>query len=76
MCALAAPRPLQLTWWPLFRDSAFYVISLITLSCFFVISSKDLIEWWEAMTLFLMYLLYVFIMYVNVDIFRVSERDL
>jgi len=67
---------LQLTWWPLFRDSAFYVISLITLSCFFVISSKDLIEWWEAMTLFLMYLLYVFIMYVNVDIFRVSERDL
>ena len=76
MCALAAPRPLVLTWWPLFRDATFYVISLITLSSFFVVSSKDLIEWWEAAILFCMYLLYVFIMYINVDIFRVSDRHL
>jgi len=70
VCALAAPKPLALTWWPLFRDSTYYVISLVTLASFFMFSSKDLIVWWEATILFCMYLGYVFIMYINVDIFR------
>merc|ERR1712227_669244 len=29
MCALFSTEVLQLTWWPLFRDCTFYIISLL-----------------------------------------------
>merc|ERR1719372_14532 len=28
-CAIAAPEPLQLTWFPLARDSVFYAVDLV-----------------------------------------------
>merc|ERR1719262_397634 len=31
-CAFVSPKPLELTWWPLWRDSAFYTLDLIVLS--------------------------------------------
>ena len=31
MCALFSTTVLQLTWWPLFRDCTFYIISLLVL---------------------------------------------
>ena len=41
-CALASKEVLPLTWWPLFRDCSYYVVSLVVLSaCFgFVVPCK------------------------------------
>ena len=70
VCALAAPGDLQLTWWPLFRDSLYYLISLIVLTIFFGVNSPQQIEWYEALILFLMYFCYVFMMSKNMKIFK------
>ena len=48
MCAMYTPAefsPLVLTWWPLFRDCTYYVLTLITLVIFM---SDSVIEGWEA----------------------------
>lgn len=61
-CALAARELLHLTWWPLFRDSCFYSVSLIVL----IISYLDWkIHFYEALLLLLCYALYVTFMYFN-----------
>ena len=38
-CAVFAKETLQLTWWPLFRDSLCYIIALIVLAVFFGIAT-------------------------------------
>ena len=55
VCAAVAPKPLQLTWWPLARDCTYYTISLGTLAVFFSVTSPQRIVWWEALTLFALY---------------------
>ncbi|GAB5358521.1 hypothetical protein AAMO2058_000465500 [Amorphochlora amoebiformis] len=61
-CAMYAPSAIQLMWWPLFRDSVFYSISLGSLiGCFW----DRQIEPWEAAILLSIYLLYVTFMKFN-----------
>ena len=57
VCVLATKAPMNLTWWPLFRDSSFYILTLIVLAIFFGINTPQRIEWYEALTLFLLYFL-------------------
>merc|ERR1712038_2162351 len=59
MCALFSKTVLHLTWWPLFRDCAFYSISLLTLIAFFL---DEQILWYEAAILLSIYAAYVFFM--------------
>jgi sodium/potassium/calcium exchanger 2 len=62
ICAMVTPpefSPLALTWWPLFRDCLYYVLTLITLAVFM---NDGVIELWEAAVQFLMYFGYVFLM--------------
>jgi len=61
-CAFASAEALQLTAWPLIRDTTFYSIALIVLVIFF---NDDLIKWWEALILFLWYFAYVIFMKFN-----------
>ena len=61
-CALVSKTVLTLTWWPLFRDVSFYIVSLILLMIFFL---DNQIEWWEALVLFLWYIAYVTFMKYN-----------
>ena len=70
MCAMFANELLVLTWWPLFRDCTFYLISLTFLAIFFGVDygngiPTNQIEWWESLILFLLYILYVIIMKFN-----------
>jgi len=61
-CVIWTPeefRPLKLTWWPLARDCSYYVLTLCTL-CIFMYD--QVIELWEAIIQFLMYLGYVLMM--------------
>ena len=61
-CAFASAKALDLTAWPLIRDTTFYSIALMMLVGFF---TDDKIEWWEALILFIWYLLYVAFMKIN-----------
>ncbi|XP_071095150.1 sodium/potassium/calcium exchanger 2-like [Haliotis cracherodii] len=67
MCAVFSKQLLVLTWWPLFRDVTFYSIDLVVLIGFF---SNEVIEWWEALILFFLYLAYVIFMKFNENIER------
>jgi len=65
MCVIFTPAdfaPLTLTWWPLFRDCSYYVITLAFLAGFM---SDGRIEIWEALIQFLLYCMYVFLMSKN-----------
>lgn len=62
MCAIFSKTLLTLTWWPLFRDCTFYSVSLLTLIYFF---RDNLIYWWEALILFMIYVCYAIFMKWN-----------
>lgn len=71
MCAVFSKEVLKLTWWPLFRDSTYYIMALGLLALFFggpTQESKFLIEFWEALILFLAYIGYVVVMKFNVQL--------
>jgi Ca2+/Na+ antiporter len=71
MCAVFSKEVLVLTWWPLARDSSYYIFSLGLLALFFggpYPASAFQIEFWEALILFLAYLGYVFVMSKNVQL--------
>ena len=61
-CAMVSPGAVQLTWWPLFRDSAFYSLGLAVLIACFIDRN---ITWYEALILFLVYIVYVTFMKYN-----------
>jgi sodium/potassium/calcium exchanger 2 len=71
MCALFSKTVLHLTWWPLFRDCAFYSISLLTLIAFFL---DEIIYWYEAAILLSIYVCYVLFMKINVQAERFVKR--
>ena len=62
LCAAVSSVPLALTWWPLFRDCTYYVLGLLVLSLF---AYDQVIELYEAVILFMMYLGYITIMWFN-----------
>lgn len=71
MCAVFSKGVLELTWWPLFRDCSFYMISLTLLIIFFLdhrSGIKSKIYWWESCILMVCYLLYVLFMMYNVEL--------
>jgi K+-dependent Na+/Ca+ exchanger-like protein len=69
MCSLLSKDVLQLTWWPLFRDSTYYAIGLLVLAIFVGVVTPAVIEWWESFVLFMMYLGYIFIMSKNQELY-------
>eukprot|EP00484_Ammonia_sp_Unknown_P000943 CAMPEP_0197021402 /NCGR_PEP_ID=MMETSP1384-20130603/2264_1 /TAXON_ID=29189 /ORGANISM="Ammonia sp." /LENGTH=705 /DNA_ID=CAMNT_0042449215 /DNA_START=122 /DNA_END=2236 /DNA_ORIENTATION=- len=64
-CAIFTPGHLPLTWWPFARDCIYYICSLIVLAIFYGVNTPDVIDWWEAMLLLLLYLGYCTIMFNN-----------
>lgn len=70
MCSLLAKEVLNLTWWPLFRDSIFYALGLVALAVFVGVNSKDQVELWEAAVLLAMYFGYILIMWQNANLYK------
>jgi len=56
---------LELTWWPLFRDSAYYTVGLLVLAVFVGIKGAGEVDMVEAIILFAMYLGYIVLMGFN-----------
>ena len=73
MCAMAS-TDLVLTAWPLARDSSYYTFSLIVLYLFFGTVTKNRIDWYEALILFLLYIGYVVLMKYNEKLRPKFER--
>lgn len=61
-CGLVAPGGILLTWWPLFRDCSYYILSLGVLAWFAYSGGVSLAE---AIILFCMYIGYCLIMVIN-----------
>ncbi|XP_062404725.1 sodium/potassium/calcium exchanger 1-like [Sardina pilchardus] len=73
MCALFSRTLLHLTWWPLFRDVSFYILSLLLLIVFFLDST---IHWWESVLLLLAYVAYVTFMKHNAELEQMFMEQL
>mmetsp|Transcript_11716 Transcript_11716/g.17786 ORF Transcript_11716/g.17786 Transcript_11716/m.17786 type:complete len:664 (-) Transcript_11716:315-2306(-) len=65
MCSLLSKETLELTWWPLFRDSAYYTVGLLVLAVFVGIKGAGEVDMVEAIILFAMYLGYIVLMGFN-----------
>ena len=68
-CSILSKEVLTLTWWPLFRDSAYYATGLIVLSMLAGVVSAQEIYWWEALILLAMYVGYVVLMAYNRELY-------
>lgn len=73
MCVLFSKTVLDLTWWPIFRDVTFYSIALLMLVLFFLDGN---IYWYEALLMFIIYLLYCAFMKVNETVERFVKKHL
>ncbi|XP_039597634.1 sodium/potassium/calcium exchanger 4-like isoform X3 [Polypterus senegalus] len=62
ICGIFAGQVIILTWWPLFRDSVYYTLSVIALIAFIY---DERIFWWESLVLVIMYAGYILILKFN-----------
>lgn len=63
------PTVLNLTWFPLTRDTVFYVVSLVALVVSFSAGPvPESVEWWESLIMFMIYIAYVTFMMFNAKI--------
>jgi len=76
VCTLASEKPLELTWWPLFRDVMWYLFALALVAFVFKATSPNEIEPWEALLLLVCYFCYALFMKFNPQIHAwVSGKD-
>ncbi|XP_072543265.1 sodium/potassium/calcium exchanger 4 [Salminus brasiliensis] len=62
VCGIFAGQVVLLTWWAVFRDSLYYILSVVALIAFIY---DEKIVWWESLVLVVMYAGYILIMKFN-----------
>ena len=71
LCGIGAGLTMRLNWYPLFRDSTMYIISVLIL----MVSLYDRkIHWYESAAFFVAYALYIIVMYFNASLERWSQK--
>ncbi|XP_024119653.1 sodium/potassium/calcium exchanger 3 [Oryzias melastigma] len=65
LCGIFAGQTVALTWWSLFRDSTYYILSVLAL---ILVIYDDTVAWWESLLLITMYGIYIIIMKFNSQI--------
>ncbi|XP_053553517.1 sodium/potassium/calcium exchanger 4 [Bombina bombina] len=76
VCGVFAGQVVRLTWWSLFRDSMYYIFSILALITFIY---DEIIVWWESLILIIMYLIYILIMKYNTKmqrLFTIKKKNL
>ncbi|XP_056872925.1 sodium/potassium/calcium exchanger 4 isoform X2 [Takifugu flavidus] len=68
VCGIFAGQVVLLTWWAVFRDSFYYIMSVVALIAFIY---DEKIVWWESLVLVLMYAGYILVMKFNSSMQRV-----
>lgn len=62
LSGIFAGQTVVLTWWSLFRDSMYYILSVLTL---ILVIYDDKVFWWESILLITLYGIYIIIMKFN-----------
>ncbi|XP_070543589.1 sodium/potassium/calcium exchanger 5-like isoform X2 [Ptychodera flava] len=62
LCGLLAGMVIELSWWPLLRDTTYYLISIIALA---TVMADEIVHWYEAASLLVLYIIYIVVMYFN-----------
>ncbi|XP_071323985.1 sodium/potassium/calcium exchanger 4 isoform X3 [Trachinotus anak] len=62
VCGIFAGQVVMLTWWAVFRDSFYYILSVVALIAFIY---DEKIVWWESLVLVVMYAGYILVMKFN-----------
>lgn len=73
LSGIFAGQTVVLTWWSLFRDSSYYILSVLTL---IMVIYDATVVWWESLLLMTMYGIYIIIMKFNTQIFVFVTRRL
>ncbi|KAM9356997.1 sodium/potassium/calcium exchanger 3 [Symphorus nematophorus] len=71
ICGIFAGQPISLSWWPLFRDAVFYILSIVVL---ILVIYDEKVMWWETIILISMYGIYIIIMKFNGSLHSLVER--
>ncbi|XP_041721837.1 sodium/potassium/calcium exchanger 4-like [Coregonus clupeaformis] len=71
VCGIFAGQVVMLGWWSVFRDSFYYVLSILALIAF-IYDGK--VVWWESLVLVLMYCGYIIIMKFNQSLQKLFTR--
>ncbi|XP_077058098.1 sodium/potassium/calcium exchanger 3 [Siphateles boraxobius] len=72
VCGIFARQTVVLTWWPMFRDSLYYIFSVLAL---ILVIYDERVVWWESMLLISMYGVYILIMKFNRQIASFVQRS-
>ncbi|KAK2849039.1 hypothetical protein Q5P01_008873 [Channa striata] len=71
ICGIFAGQPITLSWWPVFRDAVFYILSIVVL---ILVIYDEKVLWWETIILISMYGIYIIIMKFNRSLCSLVER--
>merc|ERR1719233_509336 len=69
-CAMVSKKPLELTAWPLVRDSSYYTLGLAFVFIFFAVNTPQRIQSYESVSLLGLYVLYVILIMTNQRIYN------
>ncbi|XP_060903943.1 sodium/potassium/calcium exchanger 3 isoform X2 [Labrus mixtus] len=70
ICGIFSGQPIVLSWWPLFRDAVFYILSIVVL---ILVIFDEKVMWWETIILISMYGIYIIIMKFNSSLYSLVE---
>lgn len=73
LSGIFAGQTVSLTWWSLFRDSSYYILSVLTL---IMVIYDATVVWWESLLLMTMYGVYIIIMKFNSQLLAFVTRQL
>ncbi|GAB6030391.1 hypothetical protein CHUAL_007269 [Chamberlinius hualienensis] len=71
VCGLFAGVVVELDWWPLTRDSIGYIITVITL---IAVITDQIVTWYEAVIMLVLYALYILAMYFNSSLEKFANK--
>ncbi|XP_075887697.1 sodium/potassium/calcium exchanger 3 isoform X2 [Nelusetta ayraudi] len=72
LSGIFAGQTVVLTWWSLFRDSSYYILSVLAL---ILVIYDARVDWWESLLLMTMYGIYIVIMKFNSQILVFVTRQ-
>lgn len=72
LSGIFAGQTVVLTWWSLFRDSSYYILSVLTL---IMVIYDATVVWWESLLLMTMYGIYIVIMKFNSQLLAFVTRQ-
>ncbi|XP_070818917.1 sodium/potassium/calcium exchanger 3 isoform X2 [Chaetodon trifascialis] len=71
ICGIFSGQPISLSWWPLFRDAVFYILSIVVL---ILVIYDEKVMWWETIILISLYGIYIIIMKFNRSLHGLVEK--